>query len=51
VQARDSAWLVATMLLTAIVTTVALITSDVAYGVLDPRVREAIERDGARTAA
>ena len=42
VEARDSAWLVATMLLTALVTTVALITSDVAYGILDPRVRDTI---------
>jgi ABC-type dipeptide/oligopeptide/nickel transport system permease component len=44
VEARDSAWLVATILLTAVVTTAALIASDVAYGVLDPRTRDSIAR-------
>jgi peptide/nickel transport system permease protein len=46
VEAHDSAWLTATILFTAVVTTVGLIASDVAYGVLDPRVRESILRRG-----
>jgi ABC-type dipeptide/oligopeptide/nickel transport system permease component len=41
VEAHDAAWLVAIALVTALITTTALIASDVAYGVLDPRVREA----------
>jgi ABC-type dipeptide/oligopeptide/nickel transport system permease component len=32
------------MLLTAVVTTVALIASDLAYGALDPRVRDTMGR-------
>jgi ABC-type dipeptide/oligopeptide/nickel transport system permease component len=41
VEAHDEAWLVAIALVTAVITTLALIASDVAYGMLDPRVREA----------
>jgi ABC-type dipeptide/oligopeptide/nickel transport system permease component len=41
VEAHDAAWLVAIALVTALITTTALIASDVAYGFLDPRVREA----------
>jgi ABC-type dipeptide/oligopeptide/nickel transport system permease component len=41
VEAHDAAWLVAIALVTALITTMALIASDVAYGILDPRVREA----------
>jgi peptide/nickel transport system permease protein len=44
VEAHDAAWLVSTMLLTAVVTTVALIASDLAYGALDPRVRDTMGR-------
>ena len=44
VEAHDSSWLIVVVLLTAVVTTVALIASDVAYGLIDPRVRESIER-------
>lgn len=40
IEARDAAWIVAVTLLCAIVTTACLVASDVAYGVLDPRVRE-----------
>lgn len=40
IEARDAAWIVAVTLLCAIVTTVCLVASDVAYGLLDPRVRE-----------
>jgi len=40
IEAHDTAWIVATVLLSAIVTTVMLIASDVALGALDPRVRE-----------
>jgi ABC-type dipeptide/oligopeptide/nickel transport system permease component len=42
VEAHDSPWLTATILLLAIVTTLGLILSDVAYGALDPRVRETL---------
>ncbi|HEY2516142.1 MAG TPA: ABC transporter permease subunit [Polyangiaceae bacterium] len=40
VEAHDTAWLVSVALVTAVVTTIALIASDVALGLLDPRVRE-----------
>jgi ABC-type dipeptide/oligopeptide/nickel transport system permease component len=40
IEARDAAWIVAVTLLCAVVTTACLVTSDVAYGLLDPRVRE-----------
>jgi peptide/nickel transport system permease protein len=40
IEARDAAWIVAVTLLCAVVTTASLVASDVAYGVLDPRVRE-----------
>jgi peptide/nickel transport system permease protein len=40
IEAKDTAWIVATVLLSAVVTTVMLIASDVALGLLDPRVRE-----------
>lgn len=40
IEARDAAWIVAVTLLCALVTTVSLVTSDIAYGLLDPRVRE-----------
>jgi peptide/nickel transport system permease protein len=39
VEAHDTAWLVSIVLVTAVVTTLALIASDVAHGLLDPRVR------------
>jgi ABC-type dipeptide/oligopeptide/nickel transport system permease component len=44
VEARDAAWLITVVLLTAVVSTAALIASDVAYGFLDPRVRESFGR-------
>jgi peptide/nickel transport system permease protein len=40
VEAHDTAWLVSIALLAAVVTTAALIASDVAYSLLDPRIRE-----------
>jgi ABC-type dipeptide/oligopeptide/nickel transport system permease component len=40
IESRDAAWIVAVTLLCAIVTTACLVASDVAYGLLDPRVRE-----------
>ncbi|MDB4935107.1 MAG: Dipeptide transport system permease protein DppB [Labilithrix sp.] len=40
IESRDAAWIVAVTLLCAVVTTACLVTSDVAYGLLDPRVRE-----------
>lgn len=44
IEARDIAWVVAVTLLCATVTTAGLVASDVAYGLLDPRVREAQTR-------
>ncbi|MBX3192776.1 MAG: ABC transporter permease [Labilithrix sp.] len=44
IEARDAAWIVAVTLLCAVVTTMCLIASDVAYGFLDPRVRESQTR-------
>jgi peptide/nickel transport system permease protein len=42
VEAHDSPWLTATILVLAVITTLGLIASDVACGSLDPRVRETI---------
>lgn len=44
IEARDVAWIVAVTLLCAIVTTFSLVASDIAYGLLDPRVRESQAR-------
>jgi ABC-type dipeptide/oligopeptide/nickel transport system permease component len=41
VEAHDVPWLVAIALVTAVITTFALIASDIAYGALDPRLRAA----------
>ena len=48
IESRDAAWIVAVTLLCAVVTTACLVTSDVAYGLLDPRVREQQIRAEAR---
>jgi peptide/nickel transport system permease protein len=40
IETRDVAWIVAVTLLCASVTTASLVASDIAYGLLDPRVRE-----------
>jgi ABC-type dipeptide/oligopeptide/nickel transport system permease component len=40
IEARDAAWIVAVTLLCAVVTTACLVASDVAHGLLDPRVLE-----------
>jgi peptide/nickel transport system permease protein len=40
VESDDGAWLIAVVLLFAIATTIGLLATDVAYGVLDPRLRE-----------
>jgi peptide/nickel transport system permease protein len=42
VEAHDSPWLTATILLLAVVTTFGLIASDLACGALDPRVRDTV---------
>jgi ABC-type dipeptide/oligopeptide/nickel transport system permease component len=42
VESHDTPWLIVVVLLSAIVTTFAILTSDVAYGVFDPRMREAL---------
>jgi peptide/nickel transport system permease protein len=44
VEAHDAPWLVVIVLVTAVVTTLAILASDVAYGVLDPRMRESFGR-------
>jgi len=40
VESHDAAWLVVTVLVVALATTATLLASDIAYGVLDPRIRE-----------
>lgn len=40
IEAHDVAWIVAVTLLCAVVTTSGLVSTDILYGVLDPRVRE-----------
>ena len=40
IESHDPAWIVAVTLLCAVVTTGGLVASDIAYGILDPRVRE-----------
>src|SRR5690606_35656845 len=40
IEARDLAWIVVVTLLCAALTTACLVVSDIAYGLLDPRVRE-----------
>src|SRR6185436_19971412 len=40
IESHDAAWIVAVTLLCAVVTTGCLVASDIAYGLLDPRVRE-----------
>ncbi|MGH7296983.1 MAG: ABC transporter permease, partial [Polyangiaceae bacterium] len=44
VEAHDEAWLMAVVLASAVAVTVGLVASDVAYGALDPRVRETLTR-------
>ncbi|MBX3225750.1 MAG: ABC transporter permease [Labilithrix sp.] len=40
IESHDAAWIVAVTLLCAVVTTACIVGSDIAYGLLDPRVRE-----------
>jgi peptide/nickel transport system permease protein len=49
VEAHDSPWLTATILLLAVVTTLGLIASDVACGALDPRVKDTVLHRAAGT--
>ncbi len=44
IESHDAAWIVAVTLLCAVVTTACLVASDIAYGLLDPRVRESQAR-------
>ena len=44
IEAHDAAWLMAVVLGSAVAVTFGLVASDVAYGVLDPRVREVLRR-------
>ena len=47
IEAHDAAWLMAVVLASAAFVTIGLVASDVAYGALDPRVRE-LSSPGAR---
>lgn len=44
IEAHDAAWLMAVVLASAVTVTLGLVASDVAYGALDPRVRELLSR-------
>ena len=44
VETHDAAWLVVTVLVVALATTATLLASDIAYGLLDPRIRERLIR-------
>jgi len=44
IEAHDAAWLMAVILACAVAVTLGLVASDVAYGALDPRVREVLSR-------
>lgn len=44
IEAHDAAWLMAVVLASAVAATLGLVASDVAYGMLDPRVREALSK-------
>jgi ABC-type dipeptide/oligopeptide/nickel transport system permease component len=44
IEAHDAAWLMAVVLVCALAVTIGLVASDVAYGALDPRVREVLWR-------
>jgi ABC-type dipeptide/oligopeptide/nickel transport system permease component len=44
VETHDAAWLVVTVLVVALATTATLLASDIAYGFLDPRIRERLLR-------
>lgn len=44
IESHDAAWVVVVTLVCAAVTTLSLVVSDVAYGMLDPRVRESQAR-------
>jgi ABC-type dipeptide/oligopeptide/nickel transport system permease component len=46
IENRDSAWLMAALLLSAVTITLGLVASDVAYGAIDPRVRERLDAQG-----
>jgi ABC-type dipeptide/oligopeptide/nickel transport system permease component len=50
IEARDNAWLMAIVLVSAAAVTIGLVASDIVYGALDPRVRELLIRreDGRR---
>ncbi|MEO7112559.1 MAG: ABC transporter permease subunit [Polyangiaceae bacterium] len=49
VEAHDTSWLIAMILFAAVMTTIGVLASDVAYGLLDPRVRELVLQRRART--
>jgi peptide/nickel transport system permease protein len=50
IEAHDAAWLMAVILVAAVAITMGLVASDVAYGALDPRVREELSRRQGGTA-
>jgi peptide/nickel transport system permease protein len=50
VESHDAGWLVITVLVVALATTLTILASDIAYAVLDPRVRERLLRTQETTA-
>jgi peptide/nickel transport system permease protein len=44
IESHDTSWLLAMLVVCAVVTTVGIVASDIAYGVLDPRIREVLAR-------
>jgi peptide/nickel transport system permease protein len=44
VETHDASWLVVTVLVVALATTATILASDIAYGLLDPRIRERLLR-------
>ncbi len=44
IESHDTSWLLAMLVVCAVVTTVGIVASDIAYGILDPRIRELLAR-------
>ena len=51
IEAHDAPWLMAVVLASAVTVTLGLVASDLAYGIVDPRVREVLVRRQERRAA
>jgi ABC-type dipeptide/oligopeptide/nickel transport system permease component len=44
IESHDTSWLLAMLVVCAVVTTAGIVASDIAYGLLDPRIRELLAR-------